>query len=305
MSISTARQRLASFRTGATDSEGAVDNNYNPGEVYALGTKALASSLPDVERFTILEQTFTAALDIGNLPAAKNLFQSISKRFPPETSIRTQRLYGLVKEAEGDWDEAIRIYEDALKDDETNAPILKRLVAVLTQRNRRPEAIERLATYVDTYMQDADCWSHLATLYLAENLYEQAAFCYEELLLLKPQNHLYYVRYADVQVTLGKPEVAVKYYCAALELCRDHVRALYGLRAATAALISAGSSDQFKGKGSKAVSAVDTSGVERASTETLEALHRLAGDRLTALYEGGGKGGAELATVVKSWLQAN
>ncbi|KAJ3054435.1 ER membrane complex subunit 2 [Rhizophlyctis rosea] len=299
LSTAAARQKLASLRT--TDSQTPL--TYPPSEIHALGTHLLTLSLPDPEHYALLEQTFTAALDTGNIPSAESLLQKISTRFPFDTSIRTQRLYGLLNEATGNFDKAAEIYETALKQDESNIAILKRLVAILVERGQRHEAIIRLKTYADTFMQDTECWSQLASLYLSENMYEQAAFCYEELLMLKPQNHLYYIRYADLVATLGRWEVAVKYYCAALELTADNVRALYGLRAATAAVLGDGGVEGSKAKGVKSAAVVEAK--TAPSVETLHALHKLAGDRLTALFEGQGKDGAELTTVVKSWLQAN
>jgi len=76
-------------------------------------------------------------------------------------------------------------------------------------------------------------------------LYQYAAFCYEELVLSFPENYHYYVQYAEALYTIGGMEnykLALKYYCYSLELCEEsNLRALYGICIAVHAL------DKYKG----------------------------------------------------------
>lgn len=80
------------------------------------------------------------------------------------------------------------------------------------------------------------------------SLYQQAAHCYEELLLHTPSCIAYYVQYADVMYTLGGTHAsghraeavasdyrtAQSYYAAAVHMSKgNNLRALYGLCAAT------------------------------------------------------------------------
>lgn len=51
-------------------------------------------------------------------------------------------------------------------------------------------------------MSDHEAWMELADLYLAEQDYNKAAFCVEELILFNPHNHLYHQRYAEVSYSL-------------------------------------------------------------------------------------------------------
>lgn len=70
--------------------------------------------------------------------------------------------------------------------------------------------------------------------------YQQAAHCYEEVLLHSPQNIAIYVRYADVLYTMGGVHLktARQYYAAALKLSNgEDLRALYGV-CCTAATLS-------------------------------------------------------------------
>ncbi|KAJ3163123.1 ER membrane complex subunit 2 [Geranomyces michiganensis] len=307
-----AKAKLAALRMGLVEagaSEHTQPVTYDPSDVAALASQLLATSLNPVERLAVREQAFIASLDSGDLRSASAHLSVIESQFSFNDSLRVQRLHGLLAEANGDFARAVEIYTAALEKDETNVLIHKRLVAVLVSQGKRAEAIEKLLTYVDAFMQDVEGWTELAALYLEENMLPQAQFCFEELLLLRPQNHLYHVRYADVLYTGGKYELAVKHYCAALELCKDNVRALYGLKVAAAAVLvartKAPTGKSSKGmRGSVTALAAKDAGVEdeTADDETIESLLALASKRLAALYEGGGKDGATSHSIVKTWL---
>lgn len=148
-------------------------------------------------------------------------------------------------------------------------------VAIERTKGNLGKAIDLLRSYVDTFMTDREAWEELADLYvqvdtphskttifgvenpwkilsfsaillgfihsvpLQAQMYSQAAFCYEELLLHTPQNVALYVQYADVLYTIGGSSVrtAHQYYAAAIKLSGgENVRALYGVCCAAATL---------------------------------------------------------------------
>jgi hypothetical protein len=47
-------------------------------------------------------------------------------------------------------------------------------------------------------MFDLDAWAELADLYVASGMYQQAAFCQEELITGAPHNYLHHLQYAEV-----------------------------------------------------------------------------------------------------------
>ncbi|KAJ3183551.1 ER membrane complex subunit 2 [Irineochytrium annulatum] len=324
--------RLASLRSGvdlakasgqdaSAKTKSTVDpaTYYDPNDVLRIGQTILrkhASHIrSDLERYALYEQLFVAALDTGDIETAKGFLAKIQKRFPGKSSVRVQRLVGMLAEAEGDDEEAIRIYEATLADDEANFAIRKRLVAVYWSSNQREKAIASLVELVDTAAQDVEAWTELARMYLCENMYQQAAFCMEELMLLKPYNHLLQIRYADLMKTMGRDELAVKYYCSALEIAPDHIRALYGLRLVTTALITklqkstgAGSAGG-KGSSKKEVAVAGMSeDIEPPSLEILTALNDLTAVRIAKLYKDVAtekskvKGAVEMQSVVAAWI---
>lgn len=81
-------------------------------------------------------------------------------------------------------------------------------------------------------MADTEAWQELSEIYISENDFNKAAFCVEELILHNPHNHLLHQRYADIKYTQGGQEnieIAKNYYCQALKLNPNNIRALYGL----------------------------------------------------------------------------
>lgn len=52
------------------------------------------------------------------------------------------------------------------------------------------------------FMMDLDAWAELADIYLAQGMYQQAAFCQEELITGAPHNYLHHLRYAEVRASL-------------------------------------------------------------------------------------------------------
>jgi len=83
------------------------------------------------------------------------------------------------------------------------------------------------------FCTDSEAWHELARIYLKLHMYDNAACCYEELILAEPQNYHFYVKYAEIKYTAGGLEnlrIALNYYSTAIELCKENnLAAFYGL----------------------------------------------------------------------------
>ncbi|KAL3162216.1 hypothetical protein ABBQ32_009921 [Trebouxia sp. C0010 RCD-2024] len=209
----------------------------------------LAAALPEEELWLVYEQVAIAALDSRAMALATSLIQKIRKKFPK--SSRTHRLTSMYLEACGETAKLTEFHKQILEDDENNEAILKRQVAVEKSKGSVSSAIELLRKYLDTYMLDKAAWEELGALYLQASLYQQAAHCYEELLLHMPSSIAYYVQYADIMYTIGGTHApghradviandyrtAQSYYAAAVRMSEGHnIRALYGLCASASQL---------------------------------------------------------------------
>ncbi|KAJ6359938.1 hypothetical protein OIU77_004026 [Salix suchowensis] len=140
-------------------------------------------------------------MDCQSLDVAKDCVNVLQKKFPE--SKRVGRLEAMLLEAKGSWGEAEKAYSSLLEDNPFDQVVHKRRVALVKAQGNLSGAIDLLNKYLETFMADHDAWRELAEIYISLQMYKQAAFCYEELILSQPTVPLYHLAYADVLYTLG------------------------------------------------------------------------------------------------------
>jgi len=215
--------------------------------------KEKPNMLTEIEVWDVQEQLFIASLDTNQLVIAANTLLNIKNQFG-EKSTRVKRLMGLHKEALGKFKEAEQIYKSILESDPTNMAAMKRQIAIRKAIGDITSTIKLLNEYLKIFMGDADAWQELADLYLDQQMYKNAAFCYEELILASPANHHLHYKYAEILYTMGGYEnlrTARKYYSHSLQMCEiNNMRALYGLLMTTIAIgsIKQGKQEIDRGK---------------------------------------------------------
>ncbi|XP_076939500.1 uncharacterized protein LOC143608326 [Bidens hawaiensis] len=190
------------------------------------------------EEWTLYEQVAVAALDCQCLEVAKDCIKVLQKKFPE--SKRVGRLEAMLLEAKGSWAEAEKAYASLLEDNPLDQVISMRKVAMAKARGDTLGAIDGLNKYLEIFMADHDAWRELAEIYVSLQMYKQAAFCYEELILSQPMIPQHHLAYADVLYTIGGLEnlqTAKKYYASTIELTGGkNTRALYGICLCTCAI---------------------------------------------------------------------
>ncbi|XP_065852984.1 uncharacterized protein [Euphorbia lathyris] len=190
------------------------------------------------EEWTLYEQVAVAAMDCQSLGVAKDCINVLQKRFPE--SKRVGRLEGMLLEAKGSWAEAEKAYSSLLEDNALDQVIHKRRVAVVKAQGNLSAAVDLINKYLEIFMADSDAWRELAEIYVSLQMYKQAAFCYEELILSQPTVPLFHLAYADVLYTLGGLEnlqAAKKYYSSTIDLTGGkNTRALFGICLCTSAI---------------------------------------------------------------------
>ncbi|WOL05436.1 ER membrane protein complex subunit 2-A-like [Canna indica] len=183
------------------------------------------------EEWTLYEQVAIAAMDCQQYDIAKDCIAVLSKEFPG--SIRVGRLEGLLLEAKGSWAEAENAYARLLENSPLDQAIHKRRVAMAKAQGDLSGAVSLLNKYLETFMADHDAWRELAEIYVSLQMYKQAAFCYEELILSQPTVSPYHLAYAEVLYTMGGLEnlqTAKRYYASTITLSGGkNTRALYGV----------------------------------------------------------------------------
>ncbi|XP_073312973.1 uncharacterized protein [Primulina huaijiensis] len=183
------------------------------------------------EEWTLYEQVCIAAMDCHLLDLSKECIKVLKKKFPG--SRRVGRLEAMFLEAKGLWSEAEEAYTSLLEENQFDQVVHKRRVAMAKAQGNLSGAIELLNKYLEIFMADHEAWRELAEIYVSLQMYKQAAFCYEEVILAQPTVPLYHLAYADVLYTIGGLEnlqAAKKYYAATIDLTGGkNVRALFGI----------------------------------------------------------------------------
>ncbi|KAF9916116.1 ER membrane complex subunit 2 [Lobosporangium transversale] len=223
----------------------------------------------DADAWLVYEQVAIAALDVGDDALAQRCIQALEQKFPG--SARVRRLHGMKLEAEGELIQAGEIYKAILQEDETNILAAKRQVMLLRAMGLPSDAISALVKYLDINYTDFEGWLQLADLYLEQLMYSQAAFCMEEVIMLQPQNHIFHLKYAEILYSQQSIGLALKQFCRVVELCKDHVRGLYGIKLCTSHLLKLSPS-----KDSTATSQEDLKAIDLLATERLIATYNAA-----------------------------
>jgi len=194
--------------------------------------KDYGSKLDEGEYWDIHEQLVVAALHMGQDSLAKSTLDAIIKQFGT-SGMRIKKLVALMLEAQKQYTEADKIYKDILQLEPANHYAMKRQIAMVKARGKILDAINLLNDYLQIFCGDMEAWQELAELSISCSMLKQASFCYEELILIAPQNHHFHIRYAEILYSLGgydNLKLARKYFAKALELSDcDSNRALYGI----------------------------------------------------------------------------
>jgi len=179
------------------------------------------------EKWTVMEQVFIAAVEIGSDDWRDYCLKTLDNKFP--SSVRVERLKGLYQESLENWGEAQKIYKQIIEDKPEDAVTRKRLIAMYKQRGRITEGVEEINKYLDTFSTDPDVWHELAELYIEGGNLQRGLFCFEELLVHNPRSLYHILTYAELAYSVGDYDLSRKYYSLASYLDGTNIRALWGL----------------------------------------------------------------------------
>jgi len=201
--------------------------------------------LSEEENWLVHEQVCYALLDTGDIDEAKEIVEKLSLRFPK--SLRVFLLQGALCECCEDYGKAQEVYERILQENEAHQGAMKRQCCVAKAQGDTEKAIGMLKKYLDVFMTDVEAWEELASLYLSMQMTKQAAFCYEEAILIQPQNPTNHLKYADLLYVLSNASTlhllhqAIGYYSVVLDLTNGtSVHAKYGVLSCCDAIKSQG-----------------------------------------------------------------
>jgi len=195
------------------------------------------------EQWTVMEQVFMAAAELGLAEWRDYCLGKLTKQFP--NSVRVERLKGIYQESIDDYAEAKKIYHKILeiKPEDTkidkkpeDTMTRKRLIAMLKQKGKISEAVDNINIYLDSFSTDSEVWHELAEIYIEAGMLKQAVYCFEELMLANPRSLYHILTYAELLYSTGDYELSRKYFSMASYLDSTSLRAMWGLVAVNMAM---------------------------------------------------------------------
>lgn len=211
------------------------------------------SSHDTEETWATYENIYLSCLRTGDDKSAKALLDKLIARFGDQNErvMAYQAMYVEARaDSEKDQASLLKDLSELLDADPTNIPIQKRRIAFLKSTGKANEATQKLVDLLQVSPTDAEAWSELAELYLAQNSYDQAIFALEEVLLIAPNAWNMHARLGEAifisttaaasnspsEFARGLAE-AMRRFCRSIELCNNYLRGYYGLKLTTKKLI--------------------------------------------------------------------
>lgn len=213
------------------------DSVRNPQLVRFIYNHYELAKLSTDDKWPIIEQVLMAAIDLKDEKLVKETLNILEAQFPGSSRVRRLKCMAKLEMRER-YDDALSVYDEMIRADESNPIPYKRKIAVLIAQKRIPAAIDTFNAFLNLFMNDQEAWLELSDLYIHEQEYSKAAFCMEELILMNPHNYLYHTKLAEIHYTSGSAEQARSYFAQALKLSPDSPRACYGLYIAATHLAS-------------------------------------------------------------------
>lgn len=214
---------------------------------------SLISSQDTEEHWAMYETLYLSCLRTSDDRSAKALLDKLIARFGDQNE-RVMAYQAMYAEARADNEKEqaslLKDLEALLDADPTNVPIQKRRIALLKTMGKTNEAIQKLVDLLQVSPTDAEAWAELAELYLAQNSYDQAIFCLEEVLLIAPNAWNMHARLGEIiyisttatasnnsgELARGLAE-SMRRFCRSIELCNNYLRGYYGLKLTTKRLV--------------------------------------------------------------------
>jgi tetratricopeptide (TPR) repeat protein len=200
----------------------------------ALLGKTLNKRLDDAAcRTSALEQIFLAALDIHDQELAGQCLNELKLHVNESESHRYRQLVARGLEAKEDYEKALELYEELLKENPANLIALQRKYCVLRAQQKEPEVVANaLNEYLGQQLSDVSGWYEMAQLRLSLADFKGAAYALEQVVLGSPLDANIHRELAEVYATIGGLEnvlLARKHIAQSLELEPSNVRAQLGL----------------------------------------------------------------------------
>jgi tetratricopeptide (TPR) repeat protein len=182
-------------------------------------------------RYQHFQKTLEACTDLFNMSTSSVFIRILIKKFEREPRVLKQHILNLYKI--GDDVRGDSILKSLLSSDQQNRDLQHIGLAYYKKNMLNNEYVDKLIEYLEINFTDSKAWIELGNLFERNLDFEKAVKCYEEVLLLNPNDMRLFIKLGQLYFTLGtnaKLEIARKYFCYVLTNQQDNLRALYGLR---------------------------------------------------------------------------
>lgn len=201
--------------------------------VFRLGVGLFAGGNRHLEanQYQHLHRLLEAASELQNMSVSSRVLHALNRQFQRDPEILRHyilTLYKLGADTHGD-----SMLKGLLAGDLQNRALQHTGLAYYKKNMLETEYVEELAKYLAKNFTDRAAWVELGNLYEKNLDFERATHCYEEVLLLRPNDLRVFVKLGQLLFTQGsqpKLEIAKKYFCHVLTQRPDDLRALHGLR---------------------------------------------------------------------------
>ncbi|KAF2201362.1 hypothetical protein GQ43DRAFT_394407 [Delitschia confertaspora ATCC 74209] len=210
---------------------------------------SLLSSSESPETWTTYENLFYTCLQTGDDASARQILSFFSNRFS-ETNERVIVLRGLYEELQArnkvELEAVLKKYNQLISEDPTRFLVRKRKVAVLKSLEEMEEAIGECVRLVEESPTDVEGWAELGELYKSQNLFPQAIYCLEEVLLSCPNSWGAHATLATLHhlssssaptPSIPSLTLSLRHFCRSIELNDSYLRGFYGLKVLSSELI--------------------------------------------------------------------
>lgn len=199
----------------------------------------------DEAKYQIMDAMLEAALRTRNWKVYHVLYVMLSKEFENEKKLKISKANCL--KALKSFNQAENNFLKMVKDNRLDGEAIKNVISVCLAEGDVWGSIERLNKYIESNPTDTEAWLELADMYMRSQDYTNALFCYEEILMITPDNLHIMNKIAEIYYTLGKKEhlkLAKKYFSFVLMSQESNTRALWGLNYTLKALQAEGSENE-------------------------------------------------------------
>eukprot|EP00919_Chromeraceae_sp_WS-2016_P072751 GHVR01172006.1.p1 GENE.GHVR01172006.1~~GHVR01172006.1.p1 ORF type:complete len:134 (+),score=6.04 GHVR01172006.1:3101-3502(+) len=103
---------------------------------------------------------------------------------------------------------------------------------IIKREGRIDEYVKKINNYLTDNPNDIEAWLEVGQIFIEKGHHLRALYCFEEIVVLCPENDYYFIKLAELYFTLGGKtniSVAIKYYSYVISKQPKNIRALWGL----------------------------------------------------------------------------